>query len=395
MLALLLSVLFPIRLALADPGDLKWQTTGFDVGTSPAIGAFGNLYVGQNWPGTKVYMVNPTTGESLKDYDVGYSTYELTIAPDGTVYVPAGATLFALNSNLTFKWQVPGTLWFHVALAADGTVYAGHYDNKVYAMDPANGNVKWASDLLAGYPWNPVVAPDGTIYVGTSDYEGMFYSLDPLNGHIKKSYKTGGSGASDSAIIACPAIAADGTIYVVNYNSKVFAFNPDLTVKWPKTLSPSTRILASPALAPDGTIYVGTRDTYKLYALNPGDGAQKWPPFTTGYEITSSPLVGSDGIIYVGSCDSKVYALDPATGAKLWDYPAGNWINMPMAMGPDGTGYAVSGYNKTMYALYSSSTGLAGSSWPMFRHEARHTGRGGAGPVTKDGTPANLLLLGN
>jgi len=390
--------LFPTPFALANPGDLKWKTT-FNVGTSPAIGPSGILYVGQDWGGSKVYAVDPASGGALGEpYDVGSSSYELTIAPDGTIYVPAGAKLFALNANLTLKWQASvGTNWLYVALAADGTVYAGNYDNKVYALDPANGNVKWNSDLLASFPWNPVVGLDGTIYVGTDDYDGTFYSLDPANGHIKKSYKTWSSGSSNSAIYGCPAIAADGTIYVANYNSRVFAFNPDLSVKWQKDITPWARILASPALAPDGTIYVGTRDTYKLYALNPTDGSLKWgAPFTAGYEIVSSPLVGSDGVVYVGGNDSKVYALDPATGNKLWDYPAGNWINLPMAMGPDGTVYAVSGYNDTMYALESSSLGgLAASSWPMFRHDPRHTGRGGAGPVTKDGTPANLLLLGN
>ncbi|MBM4294572.1 MAG: PQQ-like beta-propeller repeat protein [Deltaproteobacteria bacterium] len=286
-------------------------------------------------------------------------------------------------------------LWLNIALAADGTVYAGHYDKHVYALNPDNGNVKWNSSSLAGNPWNPVVAPDGTIYVGTDDYDGMFYALDPLNGNIKWSYKTGGSGAGDSAIYACPAIAADGAIYVGNYYGKFIAFNPDLTVKWQKTIALWARMLASPAIAPDGTIYVGTRDTYKLYALDPGNGSQKWE-FTAGYEITSSPLVGSDGTVYVGGCDSKVYALDPANGTKKWEFAAGNWINMPMAMGPDGTVYAVSGYNKTMYALFSSSAGLAGPPWPMFRHDPRHTGRAGsAAPVKKDGTPANSLLLGD
>jgi len=65
LLALVLSALFCAGPALAAPGDLKWQTQGFQVGTSPAIDASGTLYVGQNWPGSKVYAVSPTDGSAL------------------------------------------------------------------------------------------------------------------------------------------------------------------------------------------------------------------------------------------------------------------------------------------------------------------------------------------
>jgi outer membrane protein assembly factor BamB len=63
---------------------------------------------------------------------------------------------------------------------------------------------------------------------------------------------------------------------------------------------------SSPAIGLDGTIYVGSWDD-KLYAINP-DGSLKWS-FKTGYLVDSSPAIGSDGTIYVGSWDNKLYAI--------------------------------------------------------------------------------------
>ena len=69
----------------------------------------------------------------------------------------------------------------------------------------------------------------------------------------------------------------------------------------------------SSAIGSDGTIYVGDYDT-NLYAINP-DGSKKWA-FKTGSTTThggavqSSPAIGSDGTIYFGSADNNLYAIN-------------------------------------------------------------------------------------
>ena len=67
---------------------------------------------------------------------------------------------------------------------------------------------------------------------------------------------------------------------------------------------------SSPAIASDGTIYVGSWDN-KLYALNP-DGTLKWS-YATGNWVYSSPAIGADGTLYVGSWDNKLYAISGDT----------------------------------------------------------------------------------
>jgi len=55
---------------------------------------------------------------------------------------------------------------------------------------------------------------------------------------------------------------------------------------------------------------------------------------------------------------------------KSWEFATGSGISCPPAVGRDGTVYVCGSYK--LYALKTSS-GLAKSAWPMFRHNPRHT----------------------
>jgi outer membrane protein assembly factor BamB len=66
-------------------------------------------------------------------------------------------------------------------------------------------------------------------------------------------------------------------------------------------------VLSRPAIDTDGTIYVGSYDG-KLYAVNP-DGTMKWSFLTREGVGDSSPAIGGDGTIYVGSWDGKLYCV--------------------------------------------------------------------------------------
>jgi outer membrane protein assembly factor BamB len=64
-------------------------------------------------------------------------------------------------------------------------------------------------------------------------------------------------------------------------------------------------VQSSPAVAGD-TVYVGSEDGY-LYAVDAASGEKLWQ-FATGDKITSSPTV-ADGTVYIGSHDGKMYAI--------------------------------------------------------------------------------------
>ncbi len=110
---------------------------------------------------------------------------------------------------------------------------------------------------------------------------------------------------------------------------------------------------SSSAVGDDGTIYVGAYDGM-LYAVNP-DGSQKWT-YKAGEGLDSSPAIGSDGTVYITS----------------WGIPE---IDIPEELeGMPGFEDTEGEFGK-LHAINSSSKGLADSPWPMFRHDAKHTGR--------------------
>jgi outer membrane protein assembly factor BamB len=61
-------------------------------------------------------------------------------------------------------------------------------------------------------------------------------------------------------------------------------------------------------------------------------------------------------------------------GTVLWEFETGRPVLSTSAIGSDGTVYVGSGDNK-LYALTTSSKGLAKSPWPMRGQNALHTGR--------------------
>ena len=68
--------------------------------------------------------------------------------------------------------------------------------------------------------------------------------------------------------------------------------------------------------------FISAREDDNVYALNASTGAKLWS-YTTGGYVDSSPAV-ANGVVYIGSDDGNVYALNASTGAKLWSFTTGD-----------------------------------------------------------------------
>jgi len=202
-------------------------------------------------------------------------------------------------------------------------------------------NVKWSYTTGDGVVSAPSIDADGAILFGGVD--GKIYALNP-DGSLKWSYSTGFLAVTDS-----PAIGADGTVYAGTYAGMLYALNPDGSLKWSYAIGGN--VFSSPAIGADGTIYVGTNyvdsNSDTLYALNPG-GSLKWS-YNTGHAVLSSPAIGVDGTVYVGSANNNLYAINP-DGSLKWYYTTGNCIWSSPSIGADGTVY-VGSFDNKLYAL--------------------------------------------
>jgi hypothetical protein len=239
--------------------------------------------------------------------------------------------VFAFNPDGTQKWISTDVGSGHsgVTIGPDGTIYFSGYSGYfvgealLVALNP-DGSTKWA------YPgascWNTAtVGPDGTIYIGTGSF---LYAVSDNGtaGIIKWSYP--GSFGSTAAGGSTAAIGNDGTIYAGANDKKLYAFDPNGTLKWSyETGSSFGWGLVS--IDGGGTIYVQP-DAAKVYALG-SNGTFKWSydPGGTGAE-TNDVAIGN-GVLYIcgGSTQKRLIALQPWTlSATTTSIPSGGGMTI-------------------------------------------------------------------
>ena len=372
---LIIPWLCPLR--AGTPGTKRWEfATGGEVQGCPAIGDDGTVYIGSQ--DKKLYALHGATGQKRWEFLTGgLVTSSAAVGPNGIVYAgSADMQLYALDAATGAKrwtFATAGPVSCSPALGADGTVYIGSSDHKLYALDGATGAKKWEYLTSDDISSSPAVGADGTLYVASGG------SICALRGDTgAKRWET-----SAGFLTSSPAIGADGKVYAGSYimESSPYPWEPRFGflvgldeatgqgTQWPRVMG----AMHSPAIGPDGTLYAGC-DQYTLFALTWAPWAIRWE-FGTGDCVRSCAAVGANGTVYVGSLDNKVYALNGATGQKLWEFETGGDVNCSPALGADGTLYVGSSDGK-VYALATSSVGgLATSSWPKFRADARNTGR--------------------
>src|SRR5262249_24254992 len=95
----------------------------------------------------------------------------------------------ALPDPLEIRWKmklkesVEGT-----AAVVGDTVYVGCLDEHLYALDLADGKVKWK--YKAGAIKATISVKDGAVYAG--DEDGMFHCVDAKTGATRWNFETGG-----------------------------------------------------------------------------------------------------------------------------------------------------------------------------------------------------------
>lgn len=322
------------------------------------------------------------------------------LAPNGTLYTGLfDGSLLAVAPDGTVKWRFRAgrEIQSSPAIGDDGTIYFGSRDRHFYAVTPA-GTLKWQFATGAWVDASPALAADGTIYFGSWDKN--FYALRP-DGSLKWKFKTG------ALVDSSAAVAADGTIYFGSHDRNFYALNPDGALRW-KFLT-GGEIVSSPAIGRDGAVYFTALDG-NLYALNP-DGTERWR-YHSGSPTKASPVLDAAGNVAIGHTNrTEVISFQ---GQKLWHrgspvpievaaaavpgrfYVSAPWrallavepvdhalwtanladnVTSALTVGGQGTVYVNAG--NALYAFRPPGEPLppADSPWPMFRANARHTGR--------------------
>ena len=371
-LILVIGLICPFALAQSKPGGtLLWTySAGGPITSSPALASDGTIVIGTS---SGVYAVtnNGTSASNKWAFATGAGGANGNTAPvigsDGTIYVGSGDLhLYAIAPSGSQIWafpfrSIPPTV---PAIAADGSVYV-QGDGILYALG-SGGTQAWAYTNFSDGVGSPVIAPDGGIYSANGGGNAL-YGLSP-SGKLKWTYSPqNGRFSCDS-----PAVDASGNAYISF--GPLFKISNDGTNFWAATAG-----FGSPAIGPDGTTYVANFGTLSLSAIQL-DGRVDWTVLSgIGYQTpATTPAIDAAGMIYY-CVSNAVWALNPK-GDVTWAItapgdpgPGGSFARTSPILGPDGTIYAALG--NLLYAIASGTNAPANSPWPMYRQNARHTGK--------------------
>ena len=211
-------------------------------------------------------------------------------------------------------------------IVANGVVYVGAGDSRLYAVNAATGNLVWRIPMDGDDAW--LTEADGVIYVSGGS---RLLAVDAADGNVLWQYDVG------PVYYSTPAVA-DGVVYVGGWDRNLYAVDAatgDLRWRY-ETLG---NIRSTPAVA-DGVVYFRSSDGY-LYAVDAATGEHRWASPIQGRGNYQSPAVDG-GVVYAGA-DDRLYALDAATGGLLWQAEQGVASDSRLAVS-EGVVYASSGY---------------------------------------------------
>ncbi|MBM3993269.1 MAG: serine/threonine protein kinase [Planctomycetes bacterium] len=263
----------------------------------------------------------------------------------------AGTTL---PDKLEIRWKLDLKKGIEsTAAIVDGIIYVGCYDDHLYAIELANGNVKWKTKL-GSIKAAPSVY-QGKVFVG--DEDSMFYCVNAADGKKLWDFEcdgaiTGGANfsgdrvifASHDANLYCLGIAdkkliwkiktegpVHGSVAVANGQTFFAGCDSHLHVidvmdgKSINKVELSGQTAATASFGGD-KLYVGNMNN-EVQAIDIKGQKVQWA-YTSKRApnpFYSSPAI-TDKLVVIGSRDRKLHAIKRSDGSSAWVFSGDGWI---------------------------------------------------------------------
>lgn len=214
----------------------------------------------------------------------------------------------AVNYNSNYIPKMAGCRAFNPDLSEFWSFHENDYDPSVWSVGTGLESL--------------VVTEDSKVFVGRLGYYSITgkrtYALDQFG------VEQGGVDAGVSAavrigtIAGAPVVGADGC-WIFGGAGHVTCIGPDGHVRW-SVVPPDVNaqdVVSTPALAADGTIYVLGR--FSLFAFD-ANGNPKWS-FKTRKPVFGYPVIGDDGVVYFGA-GNELHAVKGASPLAATAWPS-------------------------------------------------------------------------
>ena len=249
--------------------------------------------------GTTGCSGSPKTCAPLWTAKTGAGIYSSPAVANGVMYIGSGdQKLYAFDAKgvtgcsgspktCTPLWRaLTGSFVYSSPTVANGVVYVGSNDSKLYAFDAAGNTncsgtfVRTCKPLWTGatgsYIYSSPAVANGIVYIGSFDHKLYAFDATGTTGcsGTPKTCDPLWTGTTGSALYEASPAVANGVVYVAALDGKVYAFDATGTSGCsgsPTTCTPlwtaatGDAIFSSPMVA-GGVVYVGSDDT-KLWAF--------------------------------------------------------------------------------------------------------------------------------
>ncbi|MDQ2075977.1 PQQ-binding-like beta-propeller repeat protein [Marinimicrobium sp. ABcell2] len=209
----------------------------------------------------------------------------------------------------------PWDFFLSSPLVADGRVYVGSSDQRIYALDAETGARLWSFKTGGVVHASPALAGD-TLIVGS--WDSAIYALDAQTGAERWRFQTEAEqkisiwlGVQSSPVIDGDSVfvgSRDGYLYRLNVSDGKQQWRYDVERSW---------VVATPAVD-EQHVYFGTSDTAAMIAVNKRTGKESYRFNTRVWTYASALRVGND--LVFGTMAGELYALDATTGEQHWRY---------------------------------------------------------------------------
>ena len=309
-----------------DSGAIKptWRTfLGGSSRCTPTV-AGGRVYVGAN--DGALYALDAATGALIWRFETKAEIMGQPLVVAGSIFFGNGdGKLFCLDlggqqrwvfttTSDTGPWPVYGTpVW------ADGLVLVGANDGAFYALDAVTGEQRWAnreaSYTIESRPW----VQNGVVYY--TAWDQYVYAVNIADGSLKwKCRGVGSEEATGAKAYYSPAdghpVLAGGKIWVADRAYKLSIIDAQTGRRVGRGDS-----ISQVGVSEDRqSVYLRSTDG-PLIKVNAVTGAVVWSA-DCGLNVIPSAPMEQGGMVYVSSARGLVSAVNAADGSIAWQYQA-------------------------------------------------------------------------
>lgn len=267
------------------------------------------------------------------------------VSPDQSIAPPL---------ELLWKFKTGGPL--HASpVIANGILYIGSTDGKLYALDAKQWGIRWVFDAGDAIRYSATVLGNRVYF---SARNNKVYALDAKTGEKLWEFKSKGW-------MDAPPIVSDNKVYIGAFPSKIYLLN---------ARTGTLEAMRERTVHIQGIEYGCAKGVFR--PIFPEHNADVWRGYTGGSE---SYPVAANGVVYIGARDGHLHAFDIASKTEIWTYPLGGFVGAAPAIS-DGILYAASGDGR-VYAFTNASEVANLTSGNRATETRRH------GTVTHDAAP--------